>query len=436
MSKRITSLVVLIATVLMIGIVPTLGQDATEVVFACYQDGSECEVLENLIEDFEAENPDIDVVINDMGYTAIDEQLPIQVEAGQGPDIARVTNFAIYKDFYLDLTEFLSEETVDYWTANFPAPILEAMSPDGMGGGLSGFPDQFSVTGPYVNLTLFEQAGVDLPDFDTATWEDWTAATAEVSAALSDNDFTVYAIAIDRTGHRFAGPAMTMGATLFDEDGMFSVDSEGFRMMAELLNRWHEEELIPADVWLGAGDSYAAANGYFVNGQVVMYMAGSWWTGAFGRDIADDFDWAVVPNPQGPGGSTGIAGGTGIVALDRGAGNGEAVARVMEYLIQADVYTEYSARTVTLPAHAEVASMGVDFDTDSDAVSAALGVYASEIPKLSDQAVLLNVHPFAFAYYRNSADRLTQYLIGELTLDEALEALQEDIDDAVAEASS
>ena len=28
-----------------------------------------------------------------------------------------------------------------------------------------------------------------------------------------------YALSIDRTGHRFAGPAMSMGATLIDADG-------------------------------------------------------------------------------------------------------------------------------------------------------------------------------------------------------------------------
>jgi hypothetical protein len=46
----------------------------------------------------------------------------------------------------------------------------------------------------------------------------------------------------------------------------------------------------------------------------------------------------------------------------------------------------------------------------------------------------LNVHPYAFAYYRNSANRIAQYLSGELNLDEMLERLQQDIDQAIAEA--
>ena len=64
----------------------------------------------------------------------------------------------------------------------------------------------------------------------------------------------------------------------------------------------------------------------------------------------------------------------------------------------------------------------------------ALAAFTAEVPKLQDAAVGLNVHPYAFAYYRNSANRIGQYLTGELTLDEALERLQQDINDAIAEA--
>ncbi len=436
MNKRLTTFIIMIALLAMVSVVPAMGQDATEVRFACYQDGAECEILEDLLAGFEADNPDIDVVVDNVPYSTIDEQLPIQVESGEGPDIARVTNFAIYQDFYLDLTDHLSEETVDYWMSNFPGPVLNAMSTGGMGETLSGFPDQFSVTAPFVNMTLFELAEVEMPDLATATWQDWTDATTAVAEALSEDDFQVYAVSIDRTGHRFAGPAMSMGATLINEDGNFTVDTPGFRAMAELVNAWHEDDITPAEVWLGAGGSYAAATDFFLNGQLVMYMSGSWQVGRFGNDIGDAFDWAVVPNPNGEGGSTGVAGGSGIVALDGGGADAEAIARVMEYLIQAEVYGEYSASTLTLPAHTEVAEMGVEFDTDNPQVAAALSVFASEIPKLQDQAVQLNVHPFAFAYYRNSANRLTEYLIGDLTLEEALAALQEDIDDAVAEAES
>ncbi|GAG67964.1 unnamed protein product, partial [marine sediment metagenome] len=84
----------------------------------------------------------------------------------------------------------------------------------------------------------------------------------------------------------------------------------------------------------------------------------------------------------------------------------------------------FSAGTLSLPAQTEVATQGVAFQTDDEAVLNALSAYTAEIPKLQDQAVGLNVHPFAFAYYRNSANRIAQYLTGELSLDDALTRLQ------------
>jgi alpha-1,4-digalacturonate transport system substrate-binding protein len=102
--------------------------------------------------------------------------------------------------------------------------------------------------------------------------------------------------------------------------------------------------------------------------------------------------------------------------------------------MQPDVYSEYVANVLFLPAQKEVASQGVDFQTDNESVKNALSTFAAEVPKLQDQAAQLNVHPYAFAYYRNSANRIAQYLTGELTLDDALSRLQQDIDAAIAEA--
>ena len=105
---------------------------------------------------------------------------------------------------------------------------------------------------------------------------------------------------------------------------------------------------------------------------------------------------------------------------------------VMEYILQPEVYSEYSARSLLIPAHEAVVDMGVDFDTEDAAVAAALSGFANEVPKFHPQAVALNPHPLAFAYYDASNTRLAQYFAGELTLDEAMGRLQEQLDEAAA----
>lgn len=398
---------------------PAPTAEPVELRFTYYADGVEADVMKPLLDKFMAANPGITVILDVVPYKTIDEQLPVQLESGTGPDLARITNFGAYKGKLLDLTSYLADPA--YYTANFPAPILAAL-------GNGGYPDAMTITGPYVNKTLFEQAGVELLG-EGASWQEWTDLAKQVAEATE----VQYAISIDRTGHRFAGPAMSMGATLINADNGFTVDTPGFRTFAELVKSWHDTELTPKEVWLGAEpvNSCIAA---FKSGQLVMCMSGSWQINGLAKDVGDAFDWVVVPNPTGEGGSTGIAGGSAVVAFASTKHPAEA-AKLIEFLIQAENYAEFSAGTLSLPANKEVASKGVEFKTDNPLVLAALSGYTAEIPKLTDQAASLNVHPYAFAYYRNSANRIAQYLSGELSLDEMLTNLQADIDKAIEEAT-
>ena len=64
----------------------------TELRMMWYNDGSEGEVMQTILDRFEADNPDITVVLDVVPYKAVLESLPIQLAAGAGPDLARVTD--------------------------------------------------------------------------------------------------------------------------------------------------------------------------------------------------------------------------------------------------------------------------------------------------------------------------------------------------------
>ncbi len=401
--------------------------DPVELRFIWYDDGEEGSVMRDLLDRFEAENPDIKVVMDIVAYKTILEQLPIQVEAGKGPDFARLTNMSIMACNYLDLRPHLTD--AQYFEDNFPPASLQVFRCKDDTDALHGFPMQFTVTGPYVNRTLFEQAGIEVPSDakENVTWEEWTEAAKKVAEATE----TPYAIAIDRSGHRIAGPALSTGATFFDADGNWAVDSKGFRHFANIIKDWHDADITPKEVWIGSGDSYAQAGAYFTNAELVMYMSGSWNIGRFTNEIGDAFDWDVVPNPAGPGGSTGLPGGASIAAF-KSTEHPEEVARVMEYLIQEDVVSEFSARTLFIPGQLAVAKKGVEYVTDLPAAKSSLNGYLSEIPKLQDSAFQLFYNPVARVYYTDSVNRLSQWMIGELSLDQAIERIQQALDEAIA----
>ena len=417
----------LILLALLMLLAPAAAQDAVEINFMCYENGNECSVYADLLDRYSESNPGIIVNVDTVPYTTVRDQLRVQVEAGQAPDMARITDFAGMAGFYLDLRPLMDDPAL--LEDNVPGAILASFRAEGDMSGLHGFPDAATVTAPYVNATLFEQAGVDMPSsvMDEPSWDDWLMALDEVAAATG----VQYSMSIDNKGHRFAGPAMSLGAVFFDDEGNFDLaDDEGFRAFAMILKDLMDAGKTPAETWLGTSQ-YSGAQDYFVNVEAVMYFSGSWQIGRFSNEIGDAFDWVVVPNPYGPGGSTGVAGGASIVGYAQ-TEHPQEVAMVMEYLLQPEVYSEFSARTLNIPGHKAVAEMGVDFDTESAAVAAALNGFGSEVPKLQDQAVALNPHPLAFAYYDASNTRLAQYFAGELTLDEAMSRLQEQLDEAAA----
>jgi alpha-1,4-digalacturonate transport system substrate-binding protein len=151
--------ILLVLAVLALGFSLVQAQDPVELRITWYDDGNEGEVLRDILDRFEEENPDITVVIDTVDYAqGIQQTLPLQIQAGEGPDIARITAFTGLTDYYLDMRDLV--EDPEYWDESFPEVVMQAMRPEGDTEGLYGFPTQFTITGPFINRTLFEQAGV------------------------------------------------------------------------------------------------------------------------------------------------------------------------------------------------------------------------------------------------------------------------------------
>jgi alpha-1,4-digalacturonate transport system substrate-binding protein len=429
--KRLFVVLVLLA----LALTSNAQNDPTEIHFLFYCDRLECDVMRSLLDRFEDENSDIVVNLELVPYATIRDELPTQVADGNAPDMARITALADYQGQYLDLRPYLDEETAAFWEANFPAAALALLREDPDSNALHGFVDSLTVSGPFINRTMFDGAGVPLPSdvLENPTWEDWTLAATQVAEYWSTADTPVWAVAIDRSPHRFAGPALSMGAELFDDENNLVMDSPGFREAAEMLKSWHDNEITPPNIWLDSGTGYVQGGDLFAAGQLVMYFSGSWQLGRFADDASINFIWQVIPNPSGDGGSTGMPGGANIVAF-KNTEHPEELARIMAYLIETDIYMEYNALSLLLPAHTEVARQGVPYQTENPQLFDGLLAFNAEVLNLDDKAYQLQYHPYAFAYYSNAANRLTQYISGELTLDEMVLDLQSDIDTAIADA--
>lgn len=107
----------------------------------------------------------------------------------------------------------------------------------------------------------------------------------------------------------------------------------------------------------------------------------------------------------------------------------------MEYLASEPVLEEFYARTLFIPGHLGLAERGIDFQTGLELAADALTVFSSEVPKLDDTAFALQGYSYNRVVLDATMNRLTQAMVGELTLDEAIARMQADIDEGIAAAA-
>jgi alpha-1,4-digalacturonate transport system substrate-binding protein len=402
-----------------------LAAQAADIRVMCYQDGIECDVTAAIAKRFEAQNPGTKVIIDTVPYKTIVEQLPVQLAAGQGPDIARVTDLGGLSKYYLDIRPHLKNAA--YMETNFGS-TLPWLRPTAADKGIYGFMSQLTMTGPYVNKTLFEQAKVAIPG-PKATWDEWVEAARKVSKATQ----TPAALAWDRSGHRFAGPAISYGAKIFDAKGDLVLDA-GYKTAVTKFVAWHKDGAMLKEVWGGSGGStYADSIGEFKNGRVAMVLSGSWQINRLQKDIGNAFDWSAVPNPCGPAACTGIPGGAAWVALKTSKSPKE-VGAFLEFMAQEANYSEFVSKTDNIPAHAGLAKKGVNYATATPAARAALGVFSSGVASLSPVAFQFQGYKYNRAIMLPTVARVTQAIVGEMSVDEAFGKIGADMTDAVKQA--
>ncbi|MEM7269611.1 MAG: extracellular solute-binding protein [Pseudomonadota bacterium] len=399
---------------------------AAEIKFLCYQNGNECEVIGDLAKGFEAESGHT-VNVETVGYEIIREQLENQLQTDAAPDAARVTNLGGLNKYYLDLAPYVDGAA---WEGAYGATLPWYRAPGGEDKGIYGWQTELTVTGPYINVTMFEDAGVDIPA-DGSSWDAWMAALADVKGALGLDG----GMAMDRTAHRWAGPAFSYGAQFFDDAGAPILVDDGFRKFAETFVQWHKDGLMPAEGWpAGSGTQFRNAAPLFLSGQVAMHMSGSWMINNYAENIKD-FEWRAVPAPCGDGGCGAMPGGAGVTGF-KSTKNPEAVAAFIDYLARKENTARYAAETRSITAHAELQAEGIDYAGAAPEVGAALSTFAAsigQVAKDAPQAFTFQGYNKNFVIYGVVPDYITKAITGEMTLDAALAAIDADVAAKIAE---
>ena len=409
-----------------LGLILTAGAaGAQDLRFMCYQDGSECAAWDAQMPAFEAANPGITVTVDEVPYQSIIESLPVQLEVGEGPDLARVTDYGGLARFMLDVRPYVSD--ADAIEARYGQSLAWARVGNNEDG-IYNIVDQLTATGGFRQQDPVRSGGCR----DARTGRHMVRVGRGLSRRARRRGRRF------RHGHRphrppFRRAGHVVRREYFDENGDPILVDDGFRTFAEQFVAWHEDGTLARDVWAGAGGgTYQDAASEFINANLAMYYSGSWQIGRFGRDIGDAFDWVATGGICGPAACTGMPGGAGIVGFKQ-TEHPEAVGKLLEFMARDDVQAEVLAQTRNIPANSVLQEQGIDYTDVSDDVKAALTEFAASIPTFADSAYALQGYANNRAIYTSTPARITQAIVGELSLEDALTRLDADIAEAVAQ---
>ncbi|WNB84602.1 extracellular solute-binding protein [Cellulomonas sp. ATA003] len=188
------------------------GDEAVELRFAWWGSEQLNAIKDEQITAFEAEYPHITVLQEPGEFAGYYDKLATQVAGDDGPDVLQITyNYiAEYaeKGALLDLATV--EDTLD--VSNYAEGSLDG----GMfEGNLYGVPTGLGSRGVIANTRLFAEAGVELPDDDTWTWDDYVDIATQISENTPDD---TYGVTLNNTEQLLNTIARQHGDNVYTEE--------------------------------------------------------------------------------------------------------------------------------------------------------------------------------------------------------------------------
>ncbi|WHO75439.1 ABC transporter substrate-binding protein [Rhizobium sp. BT03] len=375
------------------------------------------ERMEALSKEFETAHPDIKVNFVSSGYDAVAKQLPVQLAVGEGPDVAKITDWQL-APYYLDMRPLMKDPD---GFAKLHGDSLNTLRFPGVNdpNSINGYVASQTFNLPFVNKTLFEQAKEPLPT-PTATLKDIVEASARVAKATGAQiPFTM-----DRSGHRFSGAAFSYGSN-YVKDGKFSFPDDAAKRYITDLYNWTKDGSFPKEMWGAAGGTqYKNMGDEFVNGNVVTYIAGNWMVNPFQKKIGDAFDWTAISAPCGDAGCYAMPGGTAIVGFKR-TKYPQAVASFIEFLGSEKVQREVAENYVILTG-ADIKDP--QYKLESKNAKDAMAVFLASRNSAPKAARELERLKGSSAIYQLIVQRMSQLIVGELSLEDTFKAMSADVD--------
>lgn len=237
---------------------------------------------------YEAENPNVDIVVMDFAKSDVEQKLHTNLVSGSKvglPEIVLIEDYNAqkylqsYPGMFYDLTGKISHE-------EFAPYKMDVMTVDDK---IYGVPFDSGVSALYYRKDLIEAAGYTTEDMENITWDKYIEIgkavkekTGKHMLTLDPNDGTIIRIMLQSAGNWY-----------FDAEG--NIDMQGNEVLKEAVSLY--VEMVNTGIAKPAS-GWSEFVGGFNSGEVASVVTGAWITPSVMAEASQSGQWVVAPTPR------------------------------------------------------------------------------------------------------------------------------------------
>ncbi len=251
--------------------------------------------INKVVSDFEAENPDINIELEQVPFNALFEQIQVRLNAQSTTpdvitvDVPLVAGYGL-RGWLLPLDDAFTDEQRADW-------LPSAVEAGSYNGALIAAPVSTSTQLLFYNAEIFEAAGLTPPGpDDRLTWEQIAEIASQLTADQDGDGVTdVWGFNWEQTNriYQLQPLPVSLGGTAIGEDGLTVdgvINSEAWiRAFTYYSDMFNVLRVAPKDDTIPVPDLFASGN-------LAMMVAGPWNINRFNREPLP-FAWGVSRHP-------------------------------------------------------------------------------------------------------------------------------------------
>ena len=309
------------------------------------------EFYDKALPEFYKDHPNIRVKIESVPWTRMFDKLLISTAGGRCPDVSRISSTwftpCAAKGLLECLEPYMAKDP-EFDIKDFYQPAVKGWGT--YKGKVYALPGDVDIYCMYYNKTMFDRYGVPYPD---ETW-DWARHLRAAKRLTRDRDGDGRLDQWGANPDQWQTYVWQNGGDILSKDlTRCTLDQpaayKAIQSMADLRTKY---KVAPS----AADMADIGAQKLFTNGQIGMFVSGSWAAALIFKDEIKDFDWDVAPLPKGKTRASFIGGAA--FGILRGSKHKKEAWELVKFMTSPSMQRHFAQEKHIIPSRRSVAESG------------------------------------------------------------------------------